>query len=87
MPLSLPNDDAQLICSALAAVKADNEALCHASEPCELQHKLSSVQQQNARLQCELEDPPLPSMLIVPSSVPPPLTTSLTVQDVRRCLV
>ena len=77
-PLSVPSDDAQLIRSALAAAKAENEALRRASELRVLQPELSSVQQQNARLQGELEDPPLPSTLTVPSSVPPPLTTSLS---------
>ena len=82
-PLSVPSDDAQLLRSALAAAKAENEALRRASELRVLQRELSSVQQQNARLKGELDDPPLPSTLTVPSSVPPPLTRSLTVQDVR----
>ena len=71
--LSVPSDDAQLIRSALVAAKVENEALRRASELRVLQRELSSVQQQNARLKGELEDPPLPSTLTVPSSVPPPL--------------
>jgi len=73
--LPIPTDPAESLRSALEAARAENAELLRTSELRDLQRQLSSLQQQNARLRGQLEDPPLKAS----SSLPP----SLTVQDIR----
>lgn len=73
--LPVPTDPTESLSSALEAARAEHAELLRTSELRDLQRELSSLQQQNARLRGQLEDPPLKAS----SSLPP----SLTVQDIR----